>query len=230
MKYRAFLSQVACCHSVLAPTCNYSICVWKPEPRTSLQSIRSYHHLLPPHAARGGAVLLYADSSLVCGYMRKPKLAEVSAGNVCSSEEQRLPSQCHSLQHLTGDAQTRSCSHLTTDNVDSPLPTFPSSGSFLKWIPCTSTCASPPAFTAQITRSARLGPPPSAQHCSASSDSTAATSPTRSCAVTRCIATHSPVLHTHTDRQTASVSAGLQHKLRYCTEETLPHLTLTTYG
>lgn len=40
----------------------------------------------------------------------------------------------------------------------SPRPTRPSRGSLRKWIPCTSTCASPPAFTAQMTLSGSPAP------------------------------------------------------------------------
>ena len=40
----------------------------------------------------------------------------------------------------------------------SPRPTRPSRGSLRKWIPCTSTCASPPALTAQITLSGSPAP------------------------------------------------------------------------
>ncbi|TNN70677.1 hypothetical protein EYF80_019114 [Liparis tanakae] len=53
-----------------------------------------------------------------------------------------------------------------------------------------------------MTRSARLRAAPSARLCSVSSDSTAATSPTTSCAVTRCIATHRE--RSWTQRQAAS--------------------------
>ena len=42
-----------------------------------VQSVWSYRHLLPLHADRGGAAALCADSSLVCGYLRKPDRAEV---------------------------------------------------------------------------------------------------------------------------------------------------------
>jgi len=58
----------------------------------------------------------------------------------------------------------------------SPFPNFPSSGSFLKLIPCTSVCASPPQFTAQMTLSARLGAPLSAWHTSTNSHKAANTS------------------------------------------------------
>lgn len=40
----------------------------------------------------------------------------------------------------------------------SPRPTRPSRGSLRKWIPCTSTCASPPALTAQMTLSGSPAP------------------------------------------------------------------------
>lgn len=76
--------------------------------------------------------------------------------------------------------------------MHSHFPSFPSKGSFLKWMPCMSVCASPPALTAHTTLSARLGPPPSAPHRSAAStDSTAATSQAGQWAVTLCIATPS---------------------------------------
>ena len=78
--------------------------------------------------------------------------------------------------------------------MHSPFPSFPSRGSFLKWMPCMSVCASPPAFTAHITRSARLGPPPSAQHRYNSSDSTAVPSQAAQGAVARCVAMRSLVL------------------------------------
>lgn len=142
------------------------------------------NHLLPLHTDRGGAVALYADTSLATPSRM------YTAGKWFYLHNAPPPPLCNTSQVKPCSTRVFTHHRLTAVDVYSPLPSFPSSGSFLKWIPCTSTCDSPPQFTAHITRSARLRPPPSAQHRSASSDSTAATRPATSCAVSRCIATH----------------------------------------